>query len=80
MDKILVMIDLKTGGTRAVHKTQLVAYHKMEGYTEAKKLATLYVHDDGTYKLDYLTRADESLHWAAFLAALSVLTWRRMGK
>ncbi len=78
LGKILVLIDLKTGGKRAVHKTQLVAYRAMDGYTDAKKLATLYVHADGTYKLDYLPKADESLHWAWFQAGLTVLNGRRM--
>jgi len=77
--KILVLIDLKTGAKRAVHKTQLVAgYRPMQGYTEAKKMATLYVHADGTYKLDYVDRADEALHLAWFQAGVTVLNGRRM--
>ena len=78
MQGLLILIDLKTGGKRAVHKTQLVAYSKMDGYTEAKKLATLYVHADGTYKLDYVPKADQALHLAWFQAGLSVLHGRRM--
>lgn len=78
LGKILVLIDLKTGGKRAVHKTQLVAYRAMEGYTEAKKLATFYVHADGTYNLDYVPKADEALHLAWFQAGVAVLNGRRM--
>lgn len=74
----LTLIDLKTGGKRAVHKTQLVGYHKMDGYAEAKKLATLYVHADGTYQLDYVKKADHAMHWAWFQAGLAVLKGRRM--
>lgn len=73
-----VLIDLKTGGKRAVHKTQLIAYKAMKGYTDAKKLATLYVHADGTYKLDYLPKADESFHVAWFQGGLTVLHGRRL--
>ena len=79
LGKILVLIDLKTGGKRAVHKTQLVAgYRPMNGYSDAKKMATLYVRADGTYKLDYVERVDEALHLAWFQAGLTVLNGRRM--
>lgn len=74
----LTLPDLKTGGKRAVHKTQLVAYKAMDGYTDAKKLATLYIAADGTYKLDYLPKGEEAFHWAWFQAGLSVLHGRRM--
>ena len=78
LGKILVLIDLKTGAKRAVHTTQLVAgYRPMTGYTKAKKMATLYVHADGTYQLDYVARADEALHLAWFQAGVTVLNGRR---
>lgn len=79
MGKILVLIDLKTGGKRAVHKTQLVAgYRPMTSHREAKKMATLYVHADGSYKLDYVDLADEAMHLAWFQAGVTVLNGRRM--
>lgn len=77
--KILMLIDLKTGGKRAIHNTQLAGgYHQMNGYREAKQMGTLYVRDDGTYTLEPLKKAEESFHVAWFQAGVSVLNGRRM--
>ena len=76
--KRVMLIDLKTGGKRVVHKTQLIAYRSMEGYGEAKQMGTLYVHKDGTYQLDMLDKPDEAFHLAWMQAGLSVLHGRRM--
>jgi len=78
MGNDLALVDLKTGGKRIVHKTQLVAYKHMEGYTRAKQLGTLYVSDDGHYKLDLLPRHDEAFHWMWFQAGLAVLHGRHV--
>lgn len=78
MGGTLALVDLKTGGKRAVHKTQLVAYKHMEGYTEAKRLATLYIATDGSYELDNLPRYDEAFHWMWFQSGLAVLHGRHV--
>lgn len=72
----ITLVDLKTGGTTATDAMQLVAYSKMIGYTSAKKLIDLYIHEDGSYRQVEPTKEERLVDWAAFVNAIQLLKWR----
>ncbi len=69
------LIDLKTGPPRPVHAVQLHAYKRLKGYENVRRLYSLYIKKDGTYKL--IEHTHDHIDWAGFLAAITVLHWRR---
>ena len=75
MDDEDSLIDLKTGPPRAVHGSQLHGYRRMAGYEKVKRLYSLYITKDGTYKLVEHTK--DFTAWSWFQAGLSVLHGRR---
>lgn len=70
------IIDLKTGNPRPVHACQLHAYKRMQGYEQAKKLGSLYIRKNGTYKLE--PHHTDYVDWSGFQSAITVLNWRRL--
>lgn len=72
----LTLVDLKTGGPSATDAMQLIAYHKMTGYTAAKRTLDLYISEDGSYRMVEPTREQRLVDWAAFCNALTLLKWR----
>lgn len=69
----VALIDLKTGQPNDAHRIQVQAYSRLAGYTGAEILVVLYVSKDG---FKTVTVKKSPRDWAAFQAALSVLTWR----
>jgi hypothetical protein len=69
----VALIDLKTGQPNDAHRIQVQAYANLAGYTGAEVLQVLYISPDG-YKVVPVKKSQRD--WAAFQAALSVLTWR----
>lgn len=69
------VIDLKTGPERAVHSAQLHAYKHLKGHEKAKRLGSLYIRKNGTYRLVEHTHNHVDLAW--FHAGLTVLNGRR---
>lgn len=72
-ERKVALIDLKTGQPNDAHKVQVQAYHRLIGYIGAEILLLLYVSKDG---FKTVTVKKSPRDWAAFQAALSVLTWR----
>jgi hypothetical protein len=72
----LVMIDLKSGAPAKVDELQGVAY--LEGCLangiEVKAGFDLYLHDDGTYKLEPIK--NPKLLLPVFLACLTTMRWK----
>ena len=69
----VALIDLKTGQPNDAHRIQVQAYAHLAGYTGAEVLQVLYISPDG-FKIVPVKKSQRD--WAAFQAALSVLTWR----
>lgn len=76
LDKDDSIVDIKTGLERGVHSPQLHAYRRLKGHEKAKRLYSLYITKKGDYKLVEHTR--DTVDWGGFMAALSVLQWRRL--
>jgi hypothetical protein len=70
------IIDLKSGPERAVHSSQLHCYKKLAAYQKAKRLGSLYIRANGTYKL--VEHTHDAVDWAAASAAIAILNWRSM--
>jgi gamma-glutamylcyclotransferase (GGCT)/AIG2-like uncharacterized protein YtfP len=72
----LVLIDLKTGASAKIDELQDAAYWELcrVNNIPIKKVFDLYLHDDGTYKLEPIERP--KLLLPVFLAALTVARWR----
>jgi len=75
IDDEVWLLDLKTGSPRAVHAVQLHAYKRLTGYTNAKRLGSLYTKNNGTYRV--VEHTHEYVDFAGFQAGLAVLNWRR---
>ena len=71
--RTVALIDLKTGHPNDAHRIQVQAYAHLAGYTGAEVLQVLYISPDG-FKIVPVKKSPRD--WAAFQAALSVLTWR----
>lgn len=69
----VALIDLKTGQPNDAHRIQVQAYAHLSGYTGAEALQVLYIAPNG-FKVVTVKKSQRD--WAAFQAALSVLTWR----
>lgn len=72
----LMVLDIKSGAERAIHKLQLAAYcAAYESWTgnKIKKAACVYVRADGTYTVRWL---DDPNALFDFLAALRVYRWK----
>jgi hypothetical protein len=74
--QILTITDLKSGGEQITDPAQLLAYDEMEGY-RSEQLLDLYVHEDGSYTEEWVTKKDKIVQWPWFLSALNVLKGRR---
>ena len=70
------LLDLKTGPARPVHSVQLHAYKKLDGYEKAKRLGSLYITKQGTYKI--IEHTHDHVDAGGFQAALSILNWRQL--
>ena len=71
-----VLIDLKSGAKAKVDELQGVAYWELcrVNNIPVKKVFDLYLHDDGTYKLEPIEKP--KLLLPVFLAALTCERWR----
>lgn len=67
------VLDLKTGQPARWHAVQIRAYRELLE-ERAARMWILYVHPDGTYRLDRIL--PRPADWLAFQHALNVLLWR----
>ena len=84
MDRVVIMnagtvlIDLKTGVPNRSTAIQLSAYRelvKANGYATPTKCFSLHLRDDGAYRLNEIE--DHRRNFNVFLAALTVVRWRK---
>jgi len=75
--RILTIVDLKSGVVLPGHRAQLEAYHRLEGYEEAREKVVLYLRKNGTFHEDRFASSPQD--WAGFLNAVQVLAWRAAG-
>lgn len=76
IDGVLWLIDLKSGMARPVHSVQLHIYKRLDGYTGAQRLASLYAQRGKMARL--VEHTHDHVDYSAFLAANAVLNWRRL--
>jgi hypothetical protein len=73
--RLLSLIDLKSGQKAPWHRVQVQAYQKLRDYHDATALRLLYIHADGTpptWKAVKPNARDR----AAFHSAINLLLWR----
>lgn len=73
--RTLTLIDLKSGASARWHVAQLLGYSKLTLYKIAKAFGLLYIHADGS-PAKYQPCKLKPRDWAAFQAAVHLLTWR----
>lgn len=71
------LLDLKTGLPRPVHSVQLHAYRRLDGYTQVKRLYSLYAKKNGSMA-QLIEHTRDHVDFNAFMAANAVLNWRMM--
>lgn len=78
LDGATALIDLKTGVPAPATAIQVAAYRELVRVNEdiiPAKCFSLHLRDDGTYRLAEIN--DLRRHFNIFLAALTVVRWRR---
>jgi len=77
--KFPIVCDLKSGSPAPWHRVQTAAYKRLVAKDLPEGIIwryCLYLHDDGTYKLDKLS-LDDSEDWGVFVAALAAHQWKQ---
>lgn len=75
MDGLEVLVDLKSGGPRRIHRVQLQVYRKLERYKHLRHMRGVYLKPDGTGAQVVEVRENPA-DWAWFLSGLGVLQGR----